>query len=58
MLPSLRWLTYVFSTYVEVILTRDPERIEELSILHVCGGDPQLPKKHNTEIKYSPRMWR
>ena len=30
----------VFSTYVEVILSREPVKEVVLCILHVCGGDP------------------
>ena len=33
----------VFSTYVEVILVRNPTEITSWSFLHVCGGDPCSP---------------
>ena len=49
---------WVFSTYVEVILSAALDMTISNGILHVCGGDPAsclLPLKHR---KYSPRMWR
>ena len=27
-------------------------------ILHVCGGDPDLPDDDGNMTTYSPRMWR
>ena len=35
----------VFSTCVEVILQMAYETTEQLCILHVCGGDPELADK-------------
>ena len=48
----------VFSTYVEVILTMHQFLSLGLSILHVCGGDPNPKDKIPHELGYSPRMWR
>ena len=44
------WRCAVFSTYVEVILIQLFSKLDLLSILHVCGGDPmiliiRLPRK-------------
>ena len=51
-------ISYVFSTYVEVILVRNPTEITSWSILHVCGGDPDPHKIERLSALYSPRMWR
>ena len=48
----------VFSTYVEVILKKNQIILIEISILHVCGGDPENNEDFTARIKYSPRMWR
>ena len=48
----------VFSTYVEVILPRLLLPGKTLSILHVCGGDPQNNMPVCLFNLYSPRMWR
>ena len=32
--------------------------LKNLSILHVCGGDPNRPTWVMTILEYSPRMWR
>ena len=48
----------VFSTYVEVILERRIFMTQEISILHVCGGDPVIGGISKTIGGYSPRMWR
>ena len=57
-----RWLTNefkpVFSTYVEVILRWKLSCPLPWSILHVCGGDPELGLSSLNNMKYSPRMWR
>ena len=49
---------YVFSTYVEVILEKASVFRVKNSILHVCGGDPELGLSSLNNMKYSPRMWR
>ena len=48
----------VFSTYVEVIPYVIFEPVFLSSILHVCGGDPRIPREVLHPIQYSPRMWR
>ena len=48
----------VFSTYVEVILNKFFPCTSIASILHVCGGHPNQPKKSAHYFQYSPRMWR
>ena len=48
----------VFSTYVEVILIILLKKLQTISILHVCGGDPDLEPLHIAHQLYSPRMWR
>ena len=48
----------VFSTYVEVILEPTGFQHNPWSILHVCGGDPKRVIATQTDIQYSPRMWR
>ena len=48
----------VFSTYVEVILSRRTSSAIRLGILHVCGGDPLSSPADWAMIWYSPRMWR
>ena len=62
-----RWSSYnrtyaleepVFSTYVEVIPLMLSIVLPPYCILHVCGGDPGLCKKHSPISWYSPRMWR
>ena len=52
------WCGSVFSTYVEVILVRNPTEITSWSILHVCGGDPNRIVIFFCCFRYSPRMWR
>ena len=49
---------WVFSTYVEVILS--PTRLISFcfGFLHVCGGDPILAKLMIMAKRFSPRMWR
>ena len=34
------------------------ETTEQLCILHVCGGDPELADKLEAQNQYSPRVWR
>ena len=58
MLELLIVESLVFSTYVEVILMNDLEKAEALSILHVCGGDPNSTVNIKEYFRYSPRMWR
>ena len=48
----------VFSTYVEVIPAAGFSPPDSNSILHVCGGDPNVPYPAKTLLSYSPRMWR
>ena len=48
----------VFSTCVEVILMTYQTSLENISILHVCGGDPNIIKLANYWLFYSPRVWR
>ena len=48
---------FVFSTYVEMILSAYPLGQSTMSILHVCGDDPAFEDRINDFIKYSPRMW-
>ena len=33
-------------------------QIGNMGILHVCGGDPDLPLSNADKVEYSPRMWR
>ena len=51
-------MIWVFSTYVEVILRLGSKFFINVSVLHVCGGDPNL--QHMLALGYwcSPRMWR
>ena len=49
---------YVFSTYVEVILSARLGRLFAICILHVCGGDPYYDSVKALQEQYSPRMWR
>ena len=51
-------LTIVFSTYVEVIPRNWRWKNYWFSILHVCGGDPDLSACSIIFSSYSPRMWR
>ena len=53
----VRPVWYVFSTYVEVILSICDKCLELLGFLHVCGGDPQCFKDKNYNAKFSPPMW-
>ena len=55
---ALRLNIFVFSTYVEVILPKNPFLGVGACILHVCGGDPAPRPNHFTVTGYSPRMWR
>ena len=48
----------VFSTYVEVILSRELRNQRIQGILHVCGGDPMQDAIYDIDYQYSPRMWR
>ena len=48
----------VFSTYVEVILKTNITSFLEISVLHVCGGDPQRETAVSKKDGCSPRMWR
>ena len=48
----------VFSTYVEVIQRLLSLKWLPQCILHVCGGDPDLPDDDGNMTTYSPRMWR
>ena len=49
---------FVFSTYVEVILSIFYGAKRRRGILHVCGGDPEQHDIETKEDWYSPRMWR
>ena len=49
---------HVFSTYVEVILFCKWCNSCSVSILHVCGGDPNMTNEETKQAVYSPRMWR
>ena len=49
---------YVFSTYVEMILTFFVRHDKNISILHVCGDDPLQVPIPAPFYQYSPRMWR
>ena len=40
-----------------ILIASYPERLA-LSILHVCGDDPQVQLYYEDELVYSPRMWR
>ena len=48
----------VFSTCVEVILSDRAIPFLLFSILHVCGGDPNLMRYCVCLCLYSPRVWR
>ena len=48
----------VFSTCVEVILKGCAFCFVNASILHVCGGDPNLLFGLILMLLYSPRVWR
>ena len=48
----------VFSTYVEVIPFFKFISDFLISILHVCGGDPDRSGRCGCTTRYSPRMWR
>ena len=48
----------VFSTYVEVILSKDGSSATITCFLHVCGGDPTTKCWLASGVKFSPRMWR
>ena len=48
----------VFSTCVEVIPNPAFIKFANLSILHVCGGDPISEKQLKALEEYSPRVWR
>ena len=50
--------SWVFSTYVEVILVHIWGADHTCGILHVCGGDPSLRAITDDPRMYSPRMWR
>ena len=50
--------TFVFSTYVEVILVWSVPALIKVCILHVCGGDPIFHCCSILCFMYSPRMWR
>ena len=49
---------FVFSTCVEVIPTSRLAPWKLLSILHVCGGDPDIKILGRMTAEYSPRVWR
>ena len=51
-------VAFVFSTYVEVILSNYDSVPYWQGILHVCGGDPLPDTLPQSELEYSPRMWR
>ena len=48
----------VFSTYVEMILSKLTTQAHGKSILHVCGDDPCIDVMPSDFKVYSPRMWR
>ena len=52
------WSLKVFSTYVEVIPVQMLLGHANISILHVCGGDPWIVEGAIMWQVYSPRMWR
>ena len=58
MQQTLNILAKVFSTYVEVIPVYPTITEKQRGILHVCGGDPKIPKGLHYYCGYSPRMWR
>ena len=43
---------------MEVILILPLKLLIQISILHVCGGDPQVTDYGTKFAAYSPRMWR
>ena len=47
----------VFSTYVEMILTRSQFPLTMLCVLHVCGDDPIDKGAFRVMSRCSPRMW-
>ena len=53
-----RFLNGVFSTYVEVILSKFEGLKKVVCFLHVCGGDPTTGCQPNHQDRFSPRMWR
>ena len=48
---------WVFSTYVEMILTVRLIKALTKCILHVCGDDPRWKNGNYAKWLYSPRMW-
>ena len=48
----------IFSTYVEVFLSRKRRRISRRDFLHVCGGVSYCLLCKVCFKKFSPRMWR
>ena len=54
----LCYIAIVFSTYVEVIPIWSACWASRIGILHVCGGDPNVPVTNVVSHWYSPRMWR
>ena len=48
----------MFSTYVEMILWSPSLSAQDLSVLHVCGDDPEFKDFISTKERCSPRMWR
>ena len=55
---SLPLISFVFSTYVEVILNLRFHGTTVWSFLHVCGGDPRRFLSVCLIQTFSPRMWR
>ena len=50
--------SFVFSTYVEMILFLLPIKLWNTSVLHVCGDDPISSAVRKVVNACSPRMWR
>ena len=48
----------VFSTYVEMILKQLKVTLAGISVLHVCGDDPNISRLSLVIAQCSPRMWR
>ena len=43
---------------MEVILIASSLGVVSVSILHACGGDPDVVTRSEYDKLYSPRMWR
>ena len=49
---------FVFSTHVEVFLTRSGMFTHKLRFLHACGGVSKFQDNEEEGYTFSPRMWR